>query len=47
MSDEKELGTEVRSNGEHPAQTKLDILKVLEQCGIHPESWQNYIKQQE
>ncbi|MGN7491884.1 hypothetical protein ACTHPF_12080 [Paenibacillus sp. SAF-054] len=47
MSDEKEFGTEVRSNDKHSAQTQLDILKVLEQCGIHPESWHNYINQQD
>jgi len=47
MRDEKEFGTEARTNGEHPAQIRLDILKVLEQCGIHPDSWHHYCKQED
>ncbi|BFH65026.1 hypothetical protein [Paenibacillus azoreducens] len=47
MSDERDFGTEARSNRDRPAQTQLDILKVLEQCGIHLDSWNHYIRQQE
>lgn len=47
MRDEKEFGTEARTDHEHPAQTHVDILKVLEQCGIHPDSWHSYCKQQD
>ncbi|MCJ8014400.1 hypothetical protein MUG84_22125 [Paenibacillus sp. KQZ6P-2] len=47
MRDEKEFGAEARTNNDNPAQMQLDILKVLEQCGIHPESWHNYVEQQD
>ncbi|MDR0268333.1 hypothetical protein [Paenibacillus sp.] len=45
MSDEKDFGTEARSNNELQTKTQLDILKVMEQCGIHPDRWYNYIRQ--
>ncbi|KHF35909.1 hypothetical protein CM49_01847 [Paenibacillus sp. P1XP2] len=47
MREEKEFGTEARTDHEHPAQTHVDILKVLEQCGIHPDSWHSYCKRQD
>lgn len=44
MSDDKKFGTEARSKLEIPEQTQLEIQKVLEQCGIDPDSWKQYNK---
>ncbi|WP_158442423.1 hypothetical protein [Paenibacillus pini] len=43
MNDKNQIGTEARSNREKPEQIKLDIEKVLEQCGIDPNRWQAYV----
>ncbi|MET3846257.1 hypothetical protein [Paenibacillus sp. OAE614] len=44
MRDERKFGAEARSNQELPEQTQLDIMKVLEQCGIHPDNWKRFVQ---
>ncbi|MBB3129711.1 hypothetical protein FHS19_004386 [Paenibacillus rhizosphaerae] len=47
MRDERKFGAEARSNQELPEQTHLDIMKVLEQCGIHPDNWKRFVQKME
>jgi len=47
MRDERKFGAEARSNQELPEQTQLDIMKVLEQCGIHPDNWKRFVQKME
>ncbi|WP_161487826.1 hypothetical protein [Paenibacillus glacialis] len=46
MKETKELGTETRPNRELPDKENVDILKIMQQCGIHPERWNDYIRVQ-
>lgn len=45
MKERKEVGTEARSNREIPDKNNVDILKIMQQCGIHPEVWKDYIRE--
>lgn len=47
MKEGKEVGTEARSNREKPDKREIDILKIMQQCGIHPDKWKDYIKDQQ
>ncbi|MGF7046284.1 hypothetical protein J2T13_000760 [Paenibacillus sp. DS2015] len=47
MKDGKEVSTEARSNREIPEKRELDILKIMQQCGIHPGKWNDYIEDQQ
>lgn len=44
MKERNEVGTEARSNREIPDKESVDILKIMQQCGIHPEVWKDYIR---
>lgn len=47
MKEGKEVGAEARSHGEIPEKKEIDIKKIMQQCGIHPEKWRDYINAQQ
>ncbi|WP_458631769.1 hypothetical protein [Paenibacillus sp. CMAA1364] len=42
MTGEKEMQTDTYANVEIDKKRNVDILKIMEQCNIHPDRWNEY-----